>query len=274
MKDILSAGMQKPLIVAHRGSSRRAPENTCAAFDLAIAEGAEGLEMDVRLAGDGLPVVFHDSSLTRITGDEITVDRLTTGELAEVSVGRWFNHSYPRLADPAYENATVPTLESVLSRFEGYEGVIYVELKCRPEAAEQTAIAVTDLLSSSPMLKQFIVKSFDLDTLPVVRRVNPEIRTAALFAPKILRKVRRRKRLIEMALSLGAVSLSLHRALVTGKFVRKAHAAGLGVAAWTVDKPRSVGRAVEMGIDALITNRPGRLLAKRAEVARASSRAF
>lgn len=271
MNGFLQAGSQRPLIVAHRGSSKRAPENTFAAFDLAVASGADGIEMDVRLAGDGVPVVFHDSSLKRMTGEEISVTRLTARELGSVSIGRWFNRRFPKLLDPAYDNANVPTLEAVLSRLKEYKGVIYVELKCRADDAERTAKTVAELLSGSPLLPQFIVKSFELDTLPVVREMVPEIRTAALFAPKILSRVRKKKRLIEIALSVGASSLSLHRALVTGKFVRRAHSAGLGVAAWTVDKPRSVGRAVELAVDALITNRPGRLLAKRKEITRAYS---
>jgi len=86
--------MTRPLIIAHRGASARAPENTLAAFQMAIDAGAEGVEFDVRLAKDDVPVVIHDHDLKRVGSLNERVASLTSNELGRIDVGSWFNHRY------------------------------------------------------------------------------------------------------------------------------------------------------------------------------------
>src|SRR5688572_26281908 len=100
------------IIIAHRGASGVAPENTLAAFRRAIEDGAEGIEFDVRLAKDGVAVVHHDASLKRTAGEKLKLADLNSGELAEKNVGQWFERSSPRWWHPDYANETIPTLET------------------------------------------------------------------------------------------------------------------------------------------------------------------
>ncbi|REJ75600.1 MAG: hypothetical protein DWQ47_09010 [Acidobacteria bacterium] len=256
----------KPLVVAHRGASHKAPENTIEAFALAIEEGADGIEMDVRLANDGTPVVFHDSGLKRFTGKDTRIDSLSVDAVRNISVGKWFNNRYPRRARHEFESSCVPTLEETLEFLSDYQGTIFVELKCRPYDAEETAVNVASLLSESPLLPQFIVKSFSLDALPFLQRQCDELKTAALFAPKVMSVIRKEKRLVNIATDLMADSLSLHASLATKKLVKKANRAGLDVAIWTVDNPRWLKRALELGIGTVITNKPDGMLLRRREL--------
>src|SRR3712207_531627 len=102
---------QSPLIIAHRGASALAPENTLAAFQRAIEDGPEGLEFDVRMAKDGVPVVFHDSTLKRMARREGRTSSITTAELQSLDLGEWFNGRNAARADEKFAGETVPTLE-------------------------------------------------------------------------------------------------------------------------------------------------------------------
>lgn len=256
----------RPLIVAHRGSSHNAPENTLDSFALAMEEGAEGVEMDVRLSSDGVPVLFHDSTLKRFTGRDVRIDSLSAKQLSRISVGKWFNNRYQKRARQEYEASSIPTLEEVLELLKDYGGEIYVEMKCRPFDSEETATSIARILSESPLLPQFVVKSFSLDALPFVHRVCEDLRTAALFAPKVMSIIRKEKRLVNIATDLMAEGLSLHASLATKKLMKKARRAGLDVAIWTVDNPRWLKRAIELDVDTLITNKPEGMLLRRREL--------
>ena len=100
----------RPLIIAHRGASAFAPENTFAAFQKAIDDGADGIEFDVRLAKDGVPVVFHDSTLQRLAKIKNRVSDLTAEELNVIDVGSWFNRAFPGKADEKFAAETIPPL--------------------------------------------------------------------------------------------------------------------------------------------------------------------
>lgn len=245
-----------PLIIGHRGASAYAPENTLAAFRLAIDAGADGVEFDVQLAKDGVPVVIHDATLDR-TGDRSgRVADLTSKQLAKIDVGSWFNKKFPNRAQTEFSKETVPTLAQVLDLLKDTEGLIYIELKCGAADYKQLATAVCEVIRSSPLLPQMIVKSFKLAAIPVVRFHIPEVQTAALFEPTIMDFLRRRKHILAIAHEFGAHQISLHYSLVTRKLVLLANEAKMPVAIWTADDPKWKKRSAELGIKALITNDP------------------
>lgn len=252
-----------PLIVAHRGASALAPENTLAAFRRAINDGAEGIEFDVRLAKDGVPVVFHDSTIDRTGRMEGLVSRFTSQHLAKLDIGTWFNQKNPDKADPKFSAETVPTLAQTLDFLKDFRGLIYIELKCRESEVGQLVRAVCSELGKSALTPQVIVKSFKLAVIPQMRSLCPSVKTAALFAPKIMRFLRKEKYLVNIADELGADSLSLHFSLATRKLMKKVGKKRMPVAIWTADHPRWVKRAFQLGLDAIITNDPGRLLKER-----------
>ena len=255
-----------PLIIAHRGASKHAPENTFAAVKRAVDSGADGIELDVRLAKDGVAMVFHDSSLKRIAGREGKIADYTSTELGSIDAGSWFNRYSPKLAKPEYKNESVPTLAETIAFLKDFQGLIYIELKCKEADTEQLAKAVTDVICKSKLLSQIVVKCFKLSAIPHVKKFCPSVRTAALFAPKIKNILRKDKHVLKLAEEAGADEISLHYTLATRKLVKKAAKRNLNVIIWTGDNPRWIRRGIRLGLAAIITNDPARLLERRREV--------
>ena len=109
-----SVGLRAPLILGHRGASAIAPENTLAAFSQALSDGADGIEFDVRLSRDGVPVVIHDGTLNRTGSISGTVRDLTAAQLSEVDVGSWFSK---RTGSQTFAGERIPTLSQVFALF-------------------------------------------------------------------------------------------------------------------------------------------------------------
>ncbi len=252
-----------PLIIGHRGASAHAPENTLTAFQMAIDAGADGVEFDVQLAKDGVPVVIHDATLKRTGGQNVAVADLTSRQLAKIDIGSWFNKKYPKRANTDFAMETVPTLAKLLQLLKGHDGFIYIELKATDADYRDLAKAVCDVIRDSPLLPRIIVKSFKLAAIPEIRHHLPEVQTAALFAPQIMDYLRRRKYIIAMAREFGAHQISLHHSLVTKKLTTLATQALMPVTIWTADNPKWIKRCQKLGIGALITNDPAALLAIR-----------
>ena len=258
--------MKCPLIVAHRGASAFAPENSIAAFAGAIESGADGVEFDVRLSKDGVPVVIHDPTLLRTAGINEPVAARTADELSRIDIGSWFNAAYPERSRPEFAGERVASLGTTLQLLEKIPGPIYIEIKCETEDEVPALVdAVCREITGSPLLEKIIVKSFRLEVVPRVRAILPDVRTGALFAPKIMRLLRKEKYLIDIARELGADHLSLHKSLVSRKLVTKAEKFGMPVTIWTADHPRWLRRAAKLDVHAIITNDPARLAAKRDE---------
>lgn len=262
----------KPLIIAHRGASAAAPENTLAAFRKAIEDGAEGIEFDVRLTSDGEAVVFHDADLKRIAGRDEKIVDLSFEELQKIDAGSWFNRVFPRIGDEQFSSETIPSLRDVLNLLNDFRGLIYIELKCREREVEPLVKAVCREISASHLLPQIIVKSFRLQVIPEIRRICEGVTTAALFAPKIMTMLRKEKYLLKIAQEFRADQISLHYTLVSQKFMRKAEKREFPITVWTVDNPRFVKRAIDLGLKAIITNNPAILLEKKRELLQEDSR--
>ena len=252
--------MTRPLIVAHRGASAHAPENTLAAFRSAIDLGAQGVEFDVQLSKDGVPVVIHDDTLSRTGGRPERIADLAASQLARIDVGSWFNRKYRKRAREEFANERVPTLERVLQLLKGFRGLIYVELKASSENYRPLASAVCDTIRDSDQLGQMIVKSFKLAAIPEVKHYLPQVQTAALFAPEIMHFLRRREHMLALAREFGADQLSVHHSLVTPRLCKLAEAASMPLTVWTVDDPNWLTRRKSCNIRALITNDPKKFL--------------
>jgi len=247
----------RPLIIGHRGASAVAPENTMAAFREALAVGADGIEFDVRLTRDGVPVVIHDSTLRRTGGLPHRVADLTWAEIKKIDVGSWFSSSFA--------NEMIPSLAELFTLFQSNNSTLYLEMKC-DLASEQRALAeaCTRTIDEHGLQERVIVECFQLQALKIMKEINPEIKTVALFEPSFTNpSVLSDQRIINQAKDVGASALALHHRLARGSLVQKAKDAGLHVAVWTVDDPAWIVRAQITGIDALITNNPAAMLAHR-----------
>jgi glycerophosphoryl diester phosphodiesterase len=248
-----------PLILGHRGASALAPENTLAAFSLAMEHGADGIEFDVRLSRDNVPVVIHDANLRRTGLINRNVSELTARELQEVDVGSWFDEH------TAFAGERLPRLTEVFDLFQANKGLLYVEMKCETKEGPQLAAALVDQIRARRLTDRVVVESFNHNAIAAVKKIDQTIRTAALFEPKLSQPtvLVRRKSLVDRALAVGANEIALHHALAKPRVVDKAKHAGLEVVVWTVADKVWIPRARRLGIKALIANDPAALLRQR-----------
>jgi glycerophosphoryl diester phosphodiesterase len=237
--------MPTPRIIGHRGASAVAPENTMVAFREAIAAGSDGIEFDVRLTRDGVPVIIHDNTLRRTTGLSHRVADLTWPELERLDVG-------------------VPSLKELFTLFNANELLLFLEMKV-DSAAEHLPLAEVccKLIDQYSFKHRVFVECFDLKALEVIKNLDSEIKTAALFQPTLSRPSLANELIIDQAKAIGASALALHYRLARESLVEKAGEAELRVAVWTVDDPTWIARARSLGIEALITNDPAAMLAHR-----------
>ncbi|HJX91543.1 MAG TPA: glycerophosphodiester phosphodiesterase family protein [Pyrinomonadaceae bacterium] len=254
----------KPLIIGHRGASAIAPENTLAAFHRALDSRADGIEFDVRLTRDAVPVVIHDDNLKRTGSRPDKVAELSYEEIHEVDVGSWFNQTHPS-NNSDFSGERIPSLEEVLKLFESNHAILYLEMKSDPLQREQLAQACCDHLNRSPVKNRVVVECFDLLSIAAVKAIDPSIRTAALFEPHLLTTplLTSGRRLVEQALTVEAEEIALHHRLASKGVVATAKTAGLKVVVWTVDRSDWIHRATSMGVSALITNDPGMMVQQR-----------
>lgn len=252
------------LIIGHRGAAAVAPENTVASFVRALRDGADGIEFDVRLSRDAVPVVIHDARLKRTGRRRAAVSALTATELQNVDVGSWFNRRHRGLARSEYSEERIPTLEQVLAATRETQALLYLELKSDGVVSQQLVKNVAALIGRHKLHERVIVESFTLGNLELVKQIDSGIKIAPLFEPKLepLSLVSGR-RIIKRALRIGAEEIALHRSSVNQRVVSAAKDSGLAVVVWTVDSLAYVARASRWGIKAIITNRPGEMLRAR-----------
>jgi glycerophosphoryl diester phosphodiesterase len=253
----------RPLIIAHRGASAHAPENTLAAFQKAIDAIADGVELDVRLSEDGVPVVVHDRNLKRLAGRSDLVADLTREELAGVDLGSRFNRTHPKRAREEFAGVGVPSLADVLELFAA-TGVVHIELKIDKRRELKPLVnAVCSMIHDLPAMPRIVVSSFRLTAIAEVKQLLPSVRTSALFSPTIMKFIKRRRHMIALARAFGANEISPHRSLLTPKLARIAREIGMPVNIWTCNAFRWVDRARKLGVNAVITNDPSAFVAHR-----------
>jgi glycerophosphoryl diester phosphodiesterase len=235
-----------------------------AAFREALAIGADGIEFDVRLTRDGVPVVIHDSTLRRTGGLPHRVAELNWAKLAQIDVGSGFAQK-KGLSPGTFANETVPALAELFTLFQSNNSVLYLEMKCdSPSEQRPLAEACVRAIHEHSLKERVIVECFQLPALKILKEIDPEVKTVALFEPAFTNPSGlSEQRIINQAKDVGAWALALHQRLARESLVQKAKAEGLHVAVWTVDDPAWIQRARAIGIDALITNDPAAMLAHR-----------
>jgi len=234
----------RPLILGHRGASAEAPENTLAAFRLALARGADGVELDVWRCATGEIVVIHDEDTGRTCGMRCAVPDAPLSALRALDAGAWKGERF--------RAERIPLLSEVLEALPG--AVINVELKARtgrpdPGLAQGVARALADARAG----ERAIVSSFDFRLVAAFREASPRVATGLLFEPAWhwpLRVALARWRLRPSAVHPD-------KALCTPARLAAWQAAGLAVNVWTVDAPVEVERLARAGAAALIANAPG-----------------
>ena len=232
-----------------------------AAFDLAIEAGADGIEFDVHLTRDRVPVVIHDDTLLRTAGLSRHISEMSLIELNGVDVGSWFQLNQVK---GIFSGQTIPTLTGLLRWAATKSTYLYLEMKPDPDQKEALAEAVAESLDRFTLVDRVIIESFDLDAIKIVKTLIPDIKTAALFEPSVLTPPGfRTRRLVGLAADARANEIALHHRLVNERLTTHARAEGFKVVVWTVDDPEWINKARALEIVALITNNPALLVAQR-----------
>lgn len=240
-----------------------APENTLAAFQHALTAGADGIELDVRLSRDGVPVVIHDATLRRTGLAPESISWVDSRQLSRVDVGTWFNRAHPKFARSEYAQEHIPTLAQVFELCRSNPAIIYVEMKSEKDDASKLVHAVAKLVKDFKFQNRVVVVSFDLGAVATLKTLDNSIRTGALFGSTRVPSRNWHEHMLAAALDCGANELLLHRLLARRRVIEKAHDAELPVTVWTVDDGGWIERARLLGLHALITNHPAKLLAAR-----------
>ncbi len=231
-------------VVAHRGASGHAPENTLAAFRRAVELGAAFIETDLQISRDAHIVIIHDDRLDRTTTGRGPVREHTLAELRELDAGSWY--------DPRFAGERIPTLEEVLEFSRQSDVVFYLEIK--PGAPWGVEEAVVGALRSAGETTRAVVLSFDTATLATVRRLEPTLMTGYLYD-------RRQPDAVQRALELGARQLAPRGDLVTPELVAEARRSDLQVVTWTINRPEHMRALAAAGVDGIMTDYPDRLIA-------------
>ena len=242
---------RRPFLIAHRGFSSAAPENTLVAFERALEAGAEVLECDVQLTRDGVLIVFHDPKVDRTTDGSGPVRGFRWEEIRTLDAG------YARRFADGFRGERVPRLVDVLDLARGRADV-FVEIK--PEAVDGSEDGVeartVQAARSTDMLSGIGVLSFAPRALSRVKALAPRVPLGRVF------RWWRRRHLVEEALSVQADYAVVYaaRLLADPGIVEQAHARGLRVGAYVADTAEVVSRLVESGVDGIATNRIGDLI--------------
>lgn len=228
---------QNPTVMAHRGLSADAPENTLYAFSDAISVGADFIELDVQQTRDGVLVVMHDSNLKRTTGVNKDIWDVDYADIQNLDAGSWF--------DPAYANARIPTLEETL-QFVDKRAKLNIEIKPTKHGSDTLEQDVAELITQYQYTDACYVTSFSYGSLKKVKEVNLEIRTGYL-----------------MSVAYGqfyslkyADAFSLNKVFVTSQVVNAAHQQGKQIFAWTVNSMSEVRSLCNLHVDSIITDDP------------------
>ncbi len=238
-----SAG--KPIVIARGGASAEAPEHTIAAFEAALAEGADALALRVRVSKDGHPVVFGHATLERTTDGRGPVASLTVRELKRLDAGGW--------KGPRFGGQRIQTLQEVLERFRDRTR-FWIELPDGGAAGSGIEERIVSTLEIYETVERSLVRSADREALGRVRALNPAVPLGALWSAGPL----------DAALPAPGTADALCPAVevLRAADVETIRAAGLGCYVWTVNEPALADRLVGWCVDGILTDRPGLVRAR------------
>ena len=223
-------------ITAHRGASREAPENTLAAFQKAIDDMADYIELDVQMTSDGYIVVMHDTSAYRTTGVAKNITDMTYEEIRSLDAGSWFSKEY--------KGEKVPSLEEVLKLVKG-KARLNIEIKSSSDSAV-VAAKVVGLIQKYSMQKECVITSFDYGALSAVKEVDEDIQTGYILSVAYGKFYE----------NDGVDFFSVNASFLTKRVVDAIHNTGKQVYAWTVNNDTSIKNLANKGIDNIITDVP------------------
>ena len=231
-------------IIAHRGASGHAPENTLAAFKRALALGATFIETDLQLTRDARFVAIHDDTVDRTTNGQGKVHDQTLAVLRRLDAGSWFGSEY--------NGERIPTLEEILEFTKKNDVVFYLEMK--PGGSWGGEHALVGALRESGEAARVVAISFDPSILGSLRKIEPTLMTGVLYDGQLSDPV-------NAALDVGARQIVVRGDLVTPAMIERARKKDLQVVCWTINNPAHIRMLVAAGVDGIMSDYPDRLVA-------------
>ncbi len=230
-------------IIAHRGFSSIAPENTLAAFKAAIKHQADSVEFDLQLSADGIPVVFHDETLDRITGHPGKIQEKKIKLLNHLPAGAWFS-------DEFYQEK-IPTLSAALHCLTQIKKYLYFDVKPHCQWTESDIEQLIQLLIDQNILEKSILTSFNEQFLIKCREICPTVKIGYFVTD-----TSEFERQLSQAKAAGnAIISSWYKVLLEEpNWVEKSHEQGTDIVAWTVDRPEELEQLVKLGVKRIVTN--------------------
>jgi glycerophosphoryl diester phosphodiesterase len=242
------------LLIAHRGASGHAPENTLAAFRKAVALGVNFIETDLQLTRDTRLVAIHDDTVNRTTNGHGVVHDLSLEELRKLDAGSWFGSEFT--------GERIPTLDEILDFAKKHDVVFYLELK--PGGSWGGEHALIGALRASGEIARTVVISFDAAILAAVRQIEPTLMTGLLYDGQLADP-------LDKAVEIGARQVVVRGDLVTPWLLGQARRRDLQVVAWTVNQGAHMRLLMAAGIDGMMSDYPDRLVAANRKPAEKSN---
>ncbi|WP_100010728.1 glycerophosphodiester phosphodiesterase [Lentibacillus sediminis] len=228
-------------IFAHRGASQYAPENTMPAFDLAWKMQADGIETDVQLTKDGVPVLIHDERLERTTDGAGYVNNFTFKELRTLDAGTWFEEKF--------SGTLIPSLDEMLGWIQGKPLYLNIELKNNKIDYEHLEAIVIEKVRHYQLLNRTILSTFNPDSVIRLRPFNHEVEVAYLTS-------KRNKFLASAAKDLGANALHIKYRLLTPRLREACQREQMNIRVYTVNHPAHVHKCLEYKCHGIFTDVP------------------
>ncbi|MBU1054584.1 MAG: glycerophosphodiester phosphodiesterase [Proteobacteria bacterium] len=249
-----------PLIIAHRGASNDAPENTLPAFELAWKQGADAIETDLHLTRDGKIVCIHDKTTQKVAGKKLIIAESTLEELQLLDVGSWFGKQW--------KGTYIPTLSDVL-KIVPEDKQIFLEIKCGQELLPKL---YEDLRNSQLFPKQILIISFHTEVVAAIKKTAPELKVLILsgfkrkpISQQVIPTIDDVLKTLRFTHADG-YSLKTHKS-VTESFVRQILEQGYEYHVWTIDDIRMAQKYRKYGVTSITTNCPGYLKEKLVSLA-------
>ncbi len=236
---------ERPLVIAHRGFSDAAPENSMAAFRRAIDAGVDMIELDVRLSADDEFVVFHDKRLERTSAGRGLVMRFDSRDLRRIDNGSWYSHRFSR--------ERIPLLRDVLP-LTRHGALLNIEIKPDVESANGTPVEalLLDLLRSARATHRVMVSSFNHAMMKSLKRLDGGLVTGIIYNP--IKNFRRPPS--QLAAITGAEIFICSKYQFTRDVAEEAHRSGIAVCVYGSKSPRDIRRQIHLGADGIIANDP------------------
>lgn len=244
LRQIIDSSKRRvPLLIAHRGAKREAPENTMPAFERAIEQGADGIEFDVVLTKDRVPLVTHNDDLSMLTHFDGFAHNTPFSTIKPLDFGSHFR--------PSFSNVNVPTLTEVLELLQPHELTVLCELKIQPGMARHIAELAGGIVSDFHFRKGITISSSSPAILYHLKRLYPKIPRAFIIKDRRPFPFLRGR---VFAKFLGVSEVHPAFSMLRRGIVDRAHGNNWWVHTWTVNEPEDIDRCIELGVEGIITD--------------------